>query len=348
MQEISTNIQKLIDSKIDNQRIHGINLKIESGAGEVFFRGHSGNLTAETHYFIASVTKLYTTAIIMKSCSENLISLDKTIADFLTQDQLKGLHVYRNIDYSSNITIQDLLAHTSGLPDYLSSHNKNEESLQQKISKGEDISWDFEDVLKMTKNLTPLFEPNSPKKAFYSDSNFQILGKIIEIIRDKPIKEVFEEEIFKPLKLSDSYVFNNQSDQKPFNLYFGKNPLRIPLAMSSFKADGGIVSTIDDCMTFLKAFFTGYFFPEEYLIDMIRNTNRIFFPLQYGIGLMKFQLPRFFTLFKKFPPLYGHSGLSGAFAYYVPDMDMYFTGTVNQIVNPGLSYRMLIQLLSFL
>lgn len=346
--ELSQKIQQLLDRKIDNRLIHGFNLKIESGAGDVLFRGNAGNIGTETQYFLASITKLFTSAMTMKLCHEGLLSLDTSIAEFLTTEQLKGLHVYKNVDYSAKITIQDLVSNTSGLPDYFGSNNNGAESLQVALFKGKDKSWDFEDVLEMTKNLTPLFEPNAPRKAFYSDSNFQILGRIIEMIRGKSIHKVFVEEIFTPLHLEQTYLFANEENQKPLPMYVGETRLHIPLAMSSVKADGGIVSTLDDSMTFLKAFFTGFFFPEEYLIDMIAHTRRIFFPLQYGIGLMKYELPRIFTLFRKFPPLYGHSGLSGAFAFYAPEIDIYFTGTINQILNPGTSYRMLTQLLGIL
>jgi hypothetical protein len=46
------------------------------------------------------------------------------------------------------------------------------------------------------------------------------------------------------------------------------------------------------------------------------------------------------------PAFLGHSGLSGAFAYYVPDKELFLTGRVNQILKPGASYRHLIKVLA--
>jgi CubicO group peptidase (beta-lactamase class C family) len=117
--------------------------------------------------------------------------------------------------------------------------------------------------------------------------------------------------------------------------------------MCSFGADGGIVSTAEESMIFIKAFFNGQLFPKEYINEM-KIWNNIFFPLQYGVGLARFKLPRIFSAFKSYPELIGHSGLSGAFAFYCPAKEIYFTGTVNQISNPSISYKLMIKLLSAL
>jgi hypothetical protein len=98
-------------------------------------------------------------------------------------------------------------------------------------------------------------------------------------------------------------------------------------------------------MVFLKAFFNGTFFPKTYLPELYK-WNSVMFPLEYGVGIMKFQLPAIFTLFRKMPAFIGHSGLSGAFAYYIPEKEVFLSGTVNQISNPGTSYKMLIQIVN--
>ena len=69
------------------------------------------------------------------------------------------------------------------------------------------------------------------------------------------------------------------------------------------------------------------------------------FPLEYGLGLMRFKLPRIISPGFKFIELLGHSGLSGAFAFYNPDREVYLTGTVNQINNPGQSFRLMLKVM---
>jgi CubicO group peptidase (beta-lactamase class C family) len=89
---------------------------------------------------------------------------------------------------------------------------------------------------------------------------------------------------------------------------------------------------------------TGRLFPSAYLTDMQSQWNAIFPPLQYGMDLMRFALPRYYTLFKGVPPMIGHSGASGAVLYYVPALDLYVSGAVNQIKQRSLSYNLLARL----
>jgi len=130
------------------------------------------------------------------------------------------------------------------------------------------------------------------------------------------------------LQLKDTYLCDDSSDTKPVPLYYKTRPLRIPLAITSSGPDGGIVSTAKESMIFLRAFYNGQLFPKEYISELT-IWNKIFFPLEYGIGVARFKLPRIFSPFKPIPELIGHSGLSGAFAYYCPEKDLHLTGTVN-------------------
>ena len=334
--------QTIIDKTIDNKSIFGTVLTVEKGNES--WTGSAGNLKPEQPYFIASTTKLYVTALILKLKSEEKLSLDDKISKFLSVDIIQKLHVYKGVDYSDSLTIRNLLAHTSGLPDYFEDKGADGKSLYQKLSEGKDQSWTFEQSVEMSKKMTPKFAPNTKGKAHYSDTNFQLLGKIIENIYGKSIAEVMHDVIFQPLGLKQTYLYADAADKKPALMYYKNNPLDICNAMTSFGADGGIVSTSAETMVFLKAFFNGYFFPKSYLPELY-TWNSVMFPLEYGVGIMKFQLPAIFTMFRKMPALIGHSGLSGAFAYYVPEKDIFLAGTVNQINNPGTSYKMLIQII---
>ena len=105
-------------------------------------------------------------------------------------------------------------------------------------------------------------------------------------------------------------------------MLYGTRPIVIPKAMASVRADGGIVSTARDGIVFLEAFMGGRLFPAEYLSEMQRRWNPIFRPLEYGAGIMRFALPRYYTLGRRVPPMVGHSGASGAVLYYVSDLDL--------------------------
>ncbi|MDZ4858833.1 MAG: serine hydrolase domain-containing protein [Candidatus Hydrogenedentes bacterium] len=334
--------QRMISRAVDGRSVFGCCVRMTRGDGSQDWSGAAGDLDVDTQYFIASTTKLYTTAIILSLQNEGALALDEPVSRYLDSAAVSGIHVYRGVDYSQAITIAQLLAHTSGLPDYFQ-QRVNGRSLLAALTKGEDQHWTFEDVVEKTRAMPPKFAPGTKGRALYADTNYQILGKIIETICGKSFSSVLHERIFEPLGLNQTYLFTDADDTRPRTLYYKHTPLRIPEAMASFGPDGGIVSTANETLRFLRAFFTGELFPENAL-EPLKTYNRIFFPLEYGIGFMRFKLPWIFSPFRPLPELLGHSGLSGAFAFYCPEKDLYVAGTVNQIAKPRLPYRLMMNM----
>jgi D-alanyl-D-alanine carboxypeptidase len=334
-------LQHILDKAVDQKQIFGTAFSLK--APEITWSGTSGNFEMGEQYFIASTTKLFTTACILHFAAQNKLSLNDKITRYLPAELTAGLHVYKGKDYSNLLTIKNLLAHTSGLPDYFQQKNRGEKSLEHQLFSGQDQTWSVEEVSTFCKNNTPLFEPGRKGKAHYSDSNFQLLGKIIETISEKTLEETYQAIIFRPLQLVKTYLFSDMSDTRPKTLYYKNLPLSIPKAMSSFGPDGGIVSTSEEMLVFIEAFFSGKLFPAHYL-NALKVWNPIFFPMQSGIGIHRFKLPWILSPFNPIPEFIGHSGLSGALAFYVPSKNIYIAGTVNQISNPSLSFKVSIQL----
>lgn len=302
---------------------------------------------APVQYFIASTTKLYVTALIMQLRHEGRIDIDAPAAILLDPAIMAGIHVLRGVDASARITVRELLSHTSGLADYFE-QRRSDGSNQLADALARDVAWTFEDVLRIVKEqLTPRFPPSTPGKAFYSDTNYQLLGAVIEAVTGQSYEEALQQRILAPLGLADTYPFTRSTldryDQVSAMLY-DRQRVVIPQAMASVRADGGIVSTNRDGLRFVQAFMTGELFPQTYLDEMQQRWNRIFQPLEYGVGLMRFALPRIFTLGRRVPPMVGHSGASGAVLFYVPELDLYVAGTVNQIKKRSLSYNVMTRL----
>jgi CubicO group peptidase (beta-lactamase class C family) len=334
-------LQTILERLIDNKKVFGTSFAMMRN--DQIWKGAAGNLKIDDPFFIASTTKLFTTALILCLKSQGELSLEDPISKYLDPSILKGLHTFKGKEYSTELTIQQLLAHTSGLPDYFQNKGYNGKSLEDEIIAGKDRAWFFEETIEITKSIKPLFIPGTPGKAHYSDSNFQLLGKIIEIVSGKSYANYCDEVIIKPLGLSQTYVYQDPNDQNPKCLYFKEKPLPIPLAMSSFGPDGGIVSTSTELLIFLEAFFEGKLFPERYISEL-KQWNRIFFPMRSGIGIHKFKLPCLFNPTRAIPSFIGHSGLSGALAFYSPRENLYITGTVNQVAHPDLSFKIMIKL----
>jgi CubicO group peptidase (beta-lactamase class C family) len=240
------------------------------------------------------------------------------------------------VDHGPALTIRHLLHQTSGLADYY------ESDLAADLKRGRDRSYSLNDVLRMTKALPPQAAPESGK-SYYSDTNYQLLGAVIEVATGQTYDQALQSRICEPLELKQTSVL--QGSDMGFPVYHKDNRLNVSQILTSMASDGGIISTMDEMLIFLRAFMDGHLFKPENVVQM-RQWNRLFFPLQYGYGLMRVKLPRWMTLFRATPELIGHSGSSGSFAFYAPEPDIYLIGTFNQTDAPRRPIGFMMRVLS--
>ncbi|WP_313432159.1 serine hydrolase domain-containing protein [Siminovitchia terrae] len=323
-------LNQAVKQMVKNKNNFGAVLCVEQG-NDFSWINSAGNLKVNDQFFITSVTKLFVTAVILKLRAENRLHLDDKISIYLSNDIMDGIHVLNGVDYSNEITLQHLISNTSGIADYFFQKQANGKAGGSNLFKGQDEAWPLGKTLESIKQIKPQFKPE--QKASYCGTNYQLLGRIIENITGMSIKDVFKSYIFDELNLSKTYVYENENDTKPVSLYYKSQSLHLPKFIScpSFTPEGGIVSTAQETMTFLKAFFNGRFFQKEE-IESLKKWRLIFRPslFYYGIGLEKLWVPRIVSPFKPIGDILGFWGQSGAFAFYHPKRDLYFTGTVNQ------------------
>jgi CubicO group peptidase (beta-lactamase class C family) len=143
-------LQQILNKTVDQSKIFGTTFALKKD--RFVWEGAAGNIGLNQAYFIASTTKLFTSAIILKFHSQKILDLDDKISKYLDSTLLKGLHVYKGKEYSFDITLRQLLAHTSGLPDYFQDKGPNGKSLEQELKEGNDQFWGLEEVLVRTKN----------------------------------------------------------------------------------------------------------------------------------------------------------------------------------------------------
>lgn len=323
-------IRKVLNSTFKSKHIFGIVINIESGDGSISYKNSIGNLNNDSTYAIASITKMYTTSVILKLVSQGKLKLEDKINKYLSKDILSSLHVYNNIEYSNEITINHLLSHNSGLPDYYEEKSVDGKSCED-LFIDKDMSFTFNDKITRTKILKSHFIPGKKNKAFYSDINFDLLGVIIEKVTNKDLNQAFNEFIFKPLNLINTYLFSYNTSKSFSPIYHGKIPLHRPLSIASSEAEGGLISNAEENMIFLKAFFSGKIFPKEYLNDLYKWNRLQWFLLEYGVGIMRLKLSRLMSPILATPEILGHSGSTGTFAFYCPSKDLYITGAFNQL-----------------
>ena len=206
-------LQSLVAQQVkDGSGIKNCALAIANGDGSFEWSGESGMatgqapMTKDTPIYIASITKLYTATIVMRLCEQGLLALDHPMAKYLPKELVQGIHVYKGQDFSTQITIRQLLSHSSGIADYYDQKGADGKSLFEIFMDAPDRRWTVDQTVERAKK--DLRQPRFPPGAgtFYSDTNFQLLGKIVEAVTGKPLQDAYDERIVRPLGLKHTYL----------------------------------------------------------------------------------------------------------------------------------------------
>ena len=315
-----------------------------SGAAGIASQENQLPMSKESQIYIASITKLYTATVIMQLVENGIISLDDPISKYLPEELYRGIHVYKGIDYSGKITIEQLLSHTSGIADYYSEKSKEGKSLFELFLEEPERTWTVDETIERArKDMEPNFPPGTD--ASYSDTNFQLLGKLIEIVTGKPLHKVYDDFLFGPLALKHTWLTNYSKSEPttsgtPADVFYNNKIINTVRSNGSYWADGGIISTADECIIFLKALNEGHIVSLSTL-KLMHNWHKLEFPFQYGYGTMYFELPPS----QNIPPLWGHSGSTGSFLYYSEEWNMYIAGTINQVEAKSTPFKLMISVM---
>lgn len=304
----------------------------------------SGELGPRTPYFSSGISVLYTTAILLQLREEGKIDFDQPFLRYMSNPaQLAELHVKDGVDYTDQVTIQHLMSHTSGFGDFFLFKN-HARGWRHDVGKGVDSAWGFDEVLARTRSYGAVAVPGDPRRAHYTDTNFHLLGRVIEDIEGQSFADVVQDRVIDRLGLQASYVYCDPSDNRPLDLMSRQQRIHVPHTMASLQADGGIVTTSREAMIFARGFFEGYLFDKR-ILPHLYQWKPMFYPSEFGIGMMQLQLPRWMALphrlryrpqriFLPLPRLLGNTGIGGSFCFYAPERGIYLAGTVNQLHEP--------------
>ena len=336
-------IQKIFDSATASPQIYEACLLVENSKGDFSESFGYGGCDVGSPMIAASITKLFTTTCVLKLCEQGRLSFEDKISRYFDRDLLSGLHVFKGHEYSFDLTVSDLLFQTSGLPDKFEGWNNNG-ILKKNILEG-DTYITFEQYLDEIKSIAPHFAPNTGKKAYYANMNFDLLGEILEKVTETSLAEVYRQLIFTPLGLTETCLPVDEEDFVP-HLYYKSQRLERKKLIASCRASGGCVSTAKDLMTFSKAFWEGRLFDKKIFerLSVYRKLQINKGPIFYGGGYMQIPLGVFSTLFQGKGELLGHSGSSGSIAFYYPTKDLHFVGNISQLAKPAAPVRLVMRL----
>lgn len=316
------------DKKLRNAFLHvqsdalDINLQLAEG----MIGKRPANIAQPVH--LASVGKLFTSALISILYENGKLDFDDAINKYLDADLMAGLHVYKGKDHSDQITIRLLLQQTSGLNDVFHRlWNKMRKDPEFKITPREAILWGKTE-------LKPVAVPG--KRHFYTDTNYYLLGLIVENITGQPFHEVMHELIFAPLEMKHAYMhgFSKPAVASTHPIA----PLRIEgVDMLSVEdlhqidyAGGSVVAPLDEFLIFMRALVEHKLIKSETLYRMVNDDVKMGFPalgFRYGYGVWKL-MPIPFILPGKFY-CWGCTGITGAFMFYHPATSSFIAGTFN-------------------
>ncbi|WP_310681506.1 serine hydrolase domain-containing protein [Aliifodinibius sp. S!AR15-10] len=367
-------LQQLLESLTSRKPIKQAIIALESINRSFQWIGTKGKTDADdkkvnqdTPFFLASIDKMYNAAIVMKLSETGALNLNNKISTYLPDTLTKGLHNLNGVDYTERIRVRHLLSHTSGLADWLEDSPKNGKSLVDQVVEEGDREVTLEDMAALVRNrLQPHFPPQDltakRPKVRYSDTNYMLLIAIIEEVTGLTLAEVHRKTFIEPMNLTHTYFPGHSGpiDPTPDPMILRANgqEIQIPHLIHSIR---GIYSTARDTLTFLRHLVQNDIFQNQKTFSLMQeNWNRFGFPLdraalrapswpiEYGLGLMRFRLPRIFSPLHPMPPVVGHTGSTGCWLFYCPQMDVLTAGSVEEVTAGAVPFRIVPKILNIL
>lgn len=290
---------------------------LRGGWGRLNPEADSAKAGPETVYILASISKPITVLMLMLLVERGQVSLNDPVQKYLPEFQGPD---------REKVRVQDLLSHTSGLPDMLPENVKLREA-----------NAPLSEFVKGAMTTQLLFEPRTSFS--YSSMGTLLAAEIVERVTKMPLPQFEQRELFEPLKMKhtslglggrsvavtarvqgDSYA----QTEKDLNRYGANSPYLRNLAHPW----GGMHSTVDDLGIVLQMFLNGGIYDGKRILGrptveaMISDQNKhINHPWGLGWGL------RTSTAWNAFGDLssertFGHSGASGTVAWADPDREL--------------------------
>ncbi len=238
-------------------------------------------MRAEMHHRIGSVTKTFTATLLLRADAEGRLSLDDTIDQYI-----------KGVPNGDEITLRQMANMSSGIASYTADKQWAKEALShpKKV-------WKPEKLARIGIKDSPVFDPG--KGWQYSNTNYVLLGLVLEQVTGEPIGKLYQKEIIEPLHLREtSFPGADPSLPEPYDHGYtlqGQSNKKLADATHwspswSWTA-GAMISTVDDLLLYGRALGTGEgLLPREqqaerltsFLYGLKPNTPE----RAYGLGLV--------------------------------------------------------------
>jgi|GEM_PF-261769 len=318
-QEINM-FQSLLDSVYQaNQDAVGMMVHIEMPSKGISWSSASGyNSKEKNEYlnpnqpvYIASNTKTFVAATIMKLVENRALSIDDNIKTHLPKPITRK---FEKAGYNTKtITVKHLLSHTSGINDYVDkTYFSTVDSLPQK-------QWTKEEQIQRTIGMGEPFATPGTEYA-YGDINYVLLAEIIEAKTKKPYYTAMRDILdYDRLGLDHTWLaLLEEEPEVASELAHQYNKLnwdsRIMNPSWDLYGGGGLISTSKDLSIFFQALFNGEIINDMSLVDLMHTYVLPVESSNYGLGMMMLDFDGH--------EAYYHGGYWGTNAIYLPEFDM--------------------------
>ncbi|PRT25763.1 D-alanyl-D-alanine carboxypeptidase [Bacillus wiedmannii] len=251
-------------------------------------------MKTDFRFRIGSVTKTFTATVVLQLAEENRLNLDDSIEKWLP-----GVIQGNGYD-DKQITIRQVLNHTSGIAEYTRSKSFNLMDTKK--------SYRAEELVKMGISMPPDFAPG--KSWSYSNTGYVLLGILIETVTGNSYAEEIENRIIEPLELSNTFLPGNSSvipGTKHARGYIQLDGASEPKDVTYYNPSmgssaGDMISTADDLNKFFSYLLGGKLIKEQQLKQMLTTVPTGEAALgRYGLGIYETKLPNGVSI-------WGHGG----------------------------------------
>ncbi|MCP3892694.1 MAG: beta-lactamase family protein [Desulfobulbaceae bacterium] len=230
--------------------------------------GQKVKADAQTQYRVGSITKMFTATLIMQLIEQGKLSLTTPLSTF-----------YPEIKNAQEITIDHMLMHRSGLFNYTADTGFSEYKYKPQSQA---------QMIVRFSSFEPNFKPG--KKYSYSNTNYMLLGYIIETITGESYQTVLQKKIINKLNLKNtqlgSAIDTDKNQAQSFYFSRGDWQVRNPGHMSVAFAAGAIISNPHDLNIFSQALMSGKLVSKKSLKQMLSSNYG------YGRGIARYPFNR--------------------------------------------------------
>ena len=209
MIKLKTRLDSLFETENQSDRFHGTvvignkeNILYQKAIG-IANRSWGTPMEMEGRFDIASINKSYFAALVLIAIEEGRLSLDDKLVDLLQKYDYQG-------SFSSEITVHQMLSHTSGLPDY---DAVPPEIAGPRFIKFKRKHFNNAEYVDFISQLKIVGKPG--KQFYYSNFAYHMLGIILEDTYQQHFSEILEEKICKPFQIKNTYAAKVREEVHP-------------------------------------------------------------------------------------------------------------------------------------